>query len=128
MRLMAETEKVSQVLAGAMRDEDVTEGEWDHPATLVAPSNHMVPFAEGEAPSEPLADPVRAELRPPASGEKHSTELCFEGLDTRFHSVLSQLLSRPVWHMAEFDSLARDLKLMPAGALDAVNTCALRAI
>jgi hypothetical protein len=34
------------------------------------------------------------------------------------------LLTRPVWNRAEFDSLARDLKLMPAGALDAVNTWA----
>jgi uncharacterized tellurite resistance protein B-like protein len=46
----------------------------------------------------------------------------FQSLDIRFHAILSQLLTRSVWPRAEFDSLARELKLMPAGALDAVNT------
>jgi len=44
-----------------------------------------------------------------------------ESLDIRFHSMLSQLLTRPVWRRAEFDSLAREFKLMPDGALDAIN-------
>jgi uncharacterized tellurite resistance protein B-like protein len=45
----------------------------------------------------------------------------FGTLDIRFHHVLSKLLTRPCWGRAEFDSLARDLKLMPNGALDAIN-------
>ena len=38
--------------------------------------------------------------------------------------MLSQLLSRPMWRRTEFESLARACKLMPDGALDAVNTWA----
>ncbi len=48
----------------------------------------------------------------------------FETLDPRFHAILSQLLSRPMWQKAEFESLARACSLMPEGALDAVNTWA----
>jgi hypothetical protein len=48
-------------------------------------------------------------------------EPLFDSLNIRFHLLLSQLLTRQVWRRAEFDSLARDLKLMPAGALDEVN-------
>jgi hypothetical protein len=46
----------------------------------------------------------------------------FENLDARFHAMLSQLLARPTWGKREFDALARELKLMPDGALDAVNS------
>ena len=45
----------------------------------------------------------------------------FEALDTRFHAILSQLLSRPKWQRGEFESLARACGVMPAGALDVVN-------
>jgi len=45
----------------------------------------------------------------------------FASLDIRFHSMLSRLLTRPVWCRAEFDSLAREFKLMPDGTLDAIN-------
>jgi uncharacterized tellurite resistance protein B-like protein len=68
-------------------------------------------FAEGDAdqPAVPLA---------PVSDSR------FDSLDIRFHAVLSHLLTRRIWRRADFDSLARQLKLMPDGALDAVNTWA----
>jgi TerB-C domain len=34
------------------------------------------------------------------------------------------MLTRHIWYRPEFDSLAREQKLMPAGAIDAVNTWA----
>jgi hypothetical protein len=46
----------------------------------------------------------------------------FGTLDTQFHGLLSRLLGRRVWQRSEFDSMARELRLMPAGALDAVNS------
>ena len=55
---------------------------------------------------------------------RRSMILALKALDIRFHAMLSQLLTRPVWQRADFDSLARELKLMPDGALDAVNTWA----
>jgi uncharacterized tellurite resistance protein B-like protein len=48
----------------------------------------------------------------------------FDALDGRFHSILATLLTRRAWQRAEFESLARACNLMPAGALDAVNTWA----
>ena len=45
----------------------------------------------------------------------------FGALDARFHAILANLLSRPRWPRAEFESLARACGVMPAGALDAVN-------
>ncbi len=48
----------------------------------------------------------------------------FESLETRFHAILSQLLTRSVWRRSDFDSLAREYKLMPGGALEAVNSWA----
>jgi hypothetical protein len=48
--------------------------------------------------------------------------LNFEGLDARFHGVLSRLLTRPSWRRADYDSLVREFNLMPEGTLDAVNT------
>ena len=64
---------------------------------------------------------VEEEFQSPASATPVN-DLRFEGLDIRFHAMLSRLLTRPVWQRAEFDTLARELKLMPAGALDAINT------
>ncbi len=46
----------------------------------------------------------------------------FDGLDFRFHGILSRLLSRPLWQRADYESLAREFSLMPDGTLDAVNT------
>jgi uncharacterized tellurite resistance protein B-like protein len=46
----------------------------------------------------------------------------FDGLDVRFHGILSRLLGRQLWQRAEYESLAREFNLMPEGALDAVNT------
>ena len=45
----------------------------------------------------------------------------FGNLDVRYHNILSRLLTRPIRQRTEFDSLARELKLMPDGALDAIN-------
>ena len=64
---------------------------------------------------ESLADEMRA------ATARALVDPRFEALDTRFHAMLSKLLSRPAWHRAEFESLARACNVMPAGALDAVN-------
>jgi uncharacterized tellurite resistance protein B-like protein len=45
----------------------------------------------------------------------------FGNLDVRYHNILSRLLTRPIRLRTDFDSLARELKLMPDGALDAIN-------
>jgi uncharacterized tellurite resistance protein B-like protein len=70
---------------------------------------------------ENVADEVQNQLQMPRAPTR---EPRFESLDLRFHSILSQLLTRTVWCRSDFNSLARHLKLMPAGALDAVNTWA----
>jgi len=51
----------------------------------------------------------------------------FGTLDTRFHAMLSQLLTRAVWLRTDFNSLARELKLMPDGVLDKINEWSLDA-
>jgi hypothetical protein len=48
----------------------------------------------------------------------------FQALDARFHAILAKLLSRPAWPRAEFETLARACGVMPAGALDALNSWA----
>jgi len=51
-----------------------------------------------------------------------SNDFRFDGLDVRFHAILSRLLGRQIWQRAEYESLAREFNLMPEGTLDAVNT------
>ena len=123
-RLMAETAEVTEMLAKAMRVENAAEDEGEQPAVLVASLNHLTGLREGEDSSEPDCEEARPEARPLVSAEEPSRERCFEGLDIRFHPMLAQLLTTPVWPRADFDSLARELRLMPAGALDAFNTWA----
>ena len=38
----------------------------------------------------------------------------FSGLDGRFHAILTELLTRPLWKRTEFDSLVRRHQLMPS--------------
>jgi len=43
------------------------------------------------------------------------------GLDGRFHSVLTELLTRPLWTRTEFDSLVRRHQLMPGSTCESIN-------
>lgn len=45
----------------------------------------------------------------------------FPGLDAQHGELLAALLERPAWTRAEYEGLARRLKLMPDGALETLN-------
>ena len=123
-RLMAETAEVTEMLAKAMRDEIIDPDEPDQPTVSFASSYDITGSSDREAQSVRDRNADWTEPRTPTPAEPLPGGRQFDGLDTRFHPMLAQLLVTPVWRKAEFDSLARDLKLMPAGALDAVNTWA----
>ncbi len=62
-------------------------------------------------------DPSAAEEPGELAIVARSNGFRFDGLDLRFHSILSRLLTRPLWRRAEFESLAREFNLMPQARL-----------
>ncbi|MDT8445812.1 MAG: TerB N-terminal domain-containing protein [bacterium] len=60
----------------------------------------------------------------PEPGASHaSVEIpaVFAGLDAMYHQCLNKLLEHDQWASHEFEQLAREEKLMPAGLIDAIN-------
>jgi len=43
------------------------------------------------------------------------------GLDGRFHAILTELLTRPLWTRTDFDSLVRRHQLMPGSTCESIN-------
>jgi len=81
-------------------------------------------MAETEKVAAMLGDAMREESLAETSELLPITPLVdsrFGSLEARFHPMLANLLERPLWPRAEFDSLARACGVMPSGALDAVN-------
>ena len=125
-RLMAETAEVTKMLAKAMRDESTAQDEGDQPAVSVAAFDGLTGLPDMGDPALPEPKVARPMPGPATSVEERSLDRSFDGLDIRFHGMLSRLLTAPVWSKTDFDSLARNLQLMPAGPLDAVNSWAYK--
>ena len=53
--------------------------------------------------------------------ESGQTENEFGGLDEKHVAFLGELISRPQWGTEEYQTLARQFKLLPGGALETVN-------
>ncbi len=58
-------------------------------------------------------------------GATPSSEAPVDGLDRAHSSLIRMLAARPVWKRAEFDRLAAECGLLPAGALEVLNEAAL---
>lgn len=72
---------------------------------------------EEESVKPPPARPSRPE-RPPASDSGAGT---WPSLDARYQPVLRELLTRPVWTVAEVRAIATREKMMPGAILEALN-------
>ena len=53
--------------------------------------------------------------------ESGQTENEFGGLDEKHAAFLGELISRAQWGTEEYETLARQFKLLPGGALETVN-------
>ena len=49
----------------------------------------------------------------------------FAGLDARHSAFLGELLVQPHWRQDEYETLARQFQLMPAGAVETLNEWSL---
>jgi hypothetical protein len=96
-RILGETHEVAHMLGIAMREVDPEPGE---------PAIEEVPVP----PSLPPALP-----RAPSADHR------FDGLEPRFHSMLSELLTRPVWSSGDFEALVRHHQLMPSATIERIN-------
>lgn len=45
----------------------------------------------------------------------------FDGLDVRYHAALAEMVLRPSWTRADFETLVRRHSLMPSGTVDVAN-------
>jgi uncharacterized tellurite resistance protein B-like protein len=70
---------------------------------------------EPEADPEPASDPEDDAGEPDAS---------IAGLDLHHTALVHRLASRPAWRRADFDALAGELALLPAGAVETINHAA----
>jgi hypothetical protein len=57
-----------------------------------------------------------AAIAPPAAGPA-----AWPSLDARYHGVLRELLTRPVWTAAEIRAIATRAKMMPGAILETLN-------
>lgn len=90
------TQRVNEILSKVFTEEEV-EAAAEKTATAMIPHE----------PAAVAADGVRV--------------MDFDGLDARYKSFLSELLTRPEWPRPELDMLARAHQLMTDGALEAIN-------
>lgn len=74
--------------------------------------------------SEVLDDEDEApNARPPATAAASaSTSGAWKTLDARYHEVLRELMTRPVWTTAEVRTIATRAKMMPGAILEALNS------
>ncbi|MFA5206713.1 MAG: TerB N-terminal domain-containing protein, partial [Lentisphaeria bacterium] len=102
-RILQETEQVAQLLGRALAASAEEEAEAIVSATQPG-------SGEPEKTSTPEAPRVV------------SMPHAYAGLDVRYHSVTTELLSRATWNTEELDALARKYNLMPSGLLETINT------
>ena len=92
---MRDTQEVGNMLRAAMLDDALDGDSEDEPVNPVEP----VEYAKFSVVEDPR----------------------LSGLDGRFHSVLTELLTRPLWTRTEFDSLVRRHQLMPGSACESIK-------
>lgn len=103
--ILQETEQVAQMLDDALKDSAEDEADF-----IVAEAQQSVTEPEGLTVAE---------------GTKNiALPLTCDGLDPRYHMIVSELLSRDAWTPEDFDALARKHNVMPAGMLEAINAWA----
>ena len=68
---------------------------------------------EEEEVEKPIEKPAVAEL--PLINAK------FDGLDSRYHDLLNEILGKKEWEFKHFEELAKKYNQMPAGTLDVIN-------
>ncbi len=118
-QILAETEEVSRLLGQAGEEveelETGTQPPLDTPLVVTHPSGEQPMPARPQAP-DPIADkPVVL----PLPGVPSQAILA---LDARYHALLADLLSHEVWDKEEFSTLVRRYGMMPAAALEEINT------
>jgi uncharacterized tellurite resistance protein B-like protein len=90
--ILAETREVASILSEVLGEDD--EEPTEHSPSLGAVAKHAV---------EPIADGT------------------WSTLDSRYHDVLRELLTRPVWTLAEVRAVVSKARLMPGAVLETVN-------
>lgn len=68
---------------------------------------------EEEEVEKPIGKPAIVEL--PLINAK------FDGLDSRYHELLNEILGKKEWELKHFEQLAKKYNQMPAGTLDVIN-------
>ena len=109
--ILLETEQVARLLNDALTPIEDEEAE--------VPSINEAIHGEKENVSPAI---VQGQ---PFSSETAASNLCpFNGLDVRYHAVLSEILMRDEWTPDEFMSLSRKYACMPNGLVESVNSWA----
>lgn len=93
--ILAETREVALLLSAVLDDDD------------------------DEAPRD--KPQVSANASPTRSAASASANGAWTALDARYHEVLRELLTRPVWTAAEVRAIATRAKMMPGAILEALN-------
>ncbi|MFO1044489.1 MAG: TerB N-terminal domain-containing protein [Planctomycetaceae bacterium] len=121
-QILADTEKVADLLQSVMLTDD-DEGEECQfgVADIEAESN----------PSPMMTSPQHVSSTPPTASAvprmvadgriRPVSHALFDGLPERYHMFLQDLVTREEWTTSEFESLARQHRLMPRGAAESVN-------
>jgi uncharacterized membrane protein YebE (DUF533 family) len=96
-------------------------GETASVATMIgAAMGELEAASEEEAVEDPPA--IEPEAAPSDSEGEAETGRVYAGLDPRYHSALTELITRNEWSASEFDSLARRHGLMPAAMVEFINS------
>ncbi|MEZ6235306.1 MAG: TerB N-terminal domain-containing protein [Phycisphaerales bacterium] len=140
-RIMAETREVSAILAEAMRGGDDDDGDADSVSDNAAEdaadndADGAPPEATRATPASTVASPATqrdGQVPPPASPlaptptassapESPAAPTGPDGLGRRYHAFYSALLSSPSIPLEAAEAMARENRLMLAGAIDAIN-------
>ena len=117
-QILAETDRVAKLLKTVMISDEVSD-EAQPPHIVVPPSNSPTSGLGPSLPSQfETSIATKAVL---AKSGISIAETMMEGLHSRYHAFLQTLISRSQWTAAEFESIARQNRLMPQGAIDSVN-------
>jgi len=144
--ILAETREVALLLSQVLDDEEDEEDEEDaapgRPATLAASSAPSAPSTPTDgaasapsvanAPSTPstpadgAASVGSAATAAAATATATATAAAaangaWPALDARYHGVLRELLTRPVWTVVEIRAIATREKMMPGAILETLN-------
>ncbi|MCB9840182.1 MAG: TerB N-terminal domain-containing protein [Phycisphaeraceae bacterium] len=127
-RIMAETREVSAILAEAMRggdDEETADHDSDDQPSGGTPPDVGVaarePAAVPSAGSIPISEPSIAAAPSASSSPAATGPAGPEGLGRRYHAFYVGLLASPSIPLERAEAMARENRLMLAGAIDAIN-------